>query len=306
MELDDLVVSNYLKISEEQFAKELCLEVVYNPKKGIIFTTVNVNRPGVMLAGYKTDFAEKRVQVLGRTEMGFLESNNFFIDSFFECEIPCVIITAGIEPTKEILQAAKKYERSIFTSTKNTPQLIEDVAMYLNDRMAPSQAMHGVLMDVYGTGVLLEGESSIGKSETALELIYRGHRLVADDSVILKRINDHIYGTSPEIIQHFMEIRGVGIIDVKAIYGEGSVIDKKRVEIIIKLEKWDNQKVYERIGNVQKYELIMGVKIPILLIPVDAGRNLAVVIEVATRDYRLKQAGHKPYEIVQKRMDKDK
>lgn len=292
-------------MTEERFAKELCLKIINSTKKDIKLTTVTVNRPGVMLAGYKNDFAEKRVQVLGRTEMGFLQSNNNFIDSFFECNIPCVIITSDLEPTKEIVQAAKKYGRSLFSSTQNTPQLIEDVEIYLNELMAPNQTLHGVLMDIYGTGVLLSGKSSIGKSETALELIYRGHRLVADDSVILKRINDTIYGTSPEIIKHFMEIRGVGIIDVKAIYGEGSVIDIKKVDLIVNLEKWDNKKVYERVGIARNYETLLGLKIPILLIPVVAGRNLAVVIEVATRDFRLKQSGHNAAEIVQKRMEKD-
>ena len=203
-------------------------------------------------------------------------------------------------------EMAEKYQKTIFLSHKDTLVLIEEITNYLNDLMSPTEAVHGVLMDIYGTGVLLLGKSSIGKSETALELVYRGHRLVADDSVILRRINDRVYGSSPEIIKNLMEIRGVGIIDIKAIYGAGSVIDRKRVELIIELEKWDENKEYERVGKVAKYQTILGIEIPKLVIPVDAGRNLAVVIEVASRDFRLKQSGYSPYSVVHSRMQEDK
>lgn len=293
-------------VKVEDFCKSCNLEIAYNEKNELKFCSVIVNRPGLMLAGYKNDFAERRVQIMGKTEIGFLNQDDAYVDMFFQMNFPCVIVSRGLKPTESMLKSAKKHGHSIFLSEKETLNLIEDISAYLNDIMAPTKSVHGVLMDIYGTGVLITGKSSIGKSETALELIYRGHRLVADDSVILKRINDNIYGTSPEIIKHFMEIRGVGIIDIKAIYGEGSIIDRKKVGLIIELEKWDENKEYERVGKVQKYQQIFGVKIPKLLIPVDAGRNLAVVIEVATRDFRLKQGGHNPYRIVQKRMEEDK
>ncbi len=296
---------NFVTMTEEEFAACCNLKVFYNAKSGIRLSSMTINRPGLMLAGYKKDFAEKRVQVMGRPEIGFLEQNGSFLDGFFQCEIPCVVISRGIKPSETILDAAKKYKKSIFVSNKKTSIVTEDISNCLNDLLGLSETVHGVLLDVYGTGVLLLGKSSIGKSETALELVYRGHRLVADDSVILKRINDTIIGTSPKIIKNFMEIRGVGIIDIKAIYGEGSIIDKKSVELIIELEQWDDDKNYERVGDRQKYTHVLGVKIPKLLIPVNAGRNVAVVVEVATRDYRLKKAGHRASQIVQERMEED-
>lgn len=293
-------------VSVEEFTKKCKLKIAYNVKNSLRFSSVIVNRPGLMLAGYKNDFAERRIQIMGKTELGFLQENDTYLDLFFQRGFPCVILSRGYKPTENLLNAAKKYGHSIFLSNQGTLKLIEDISDYLNDLMAPTKSVHAVLMDIYGTGVLLLGKSSIGKSETALELIYRGHRLVADDSVILKRIGETIYGLSPDIIKHFMEIRGVGIIDVKAIYGAGSIIDRKKVELIIELEKWDENKEYERVGKIQKYEHVFGLKIPKLLIPVDAGRNLAVVIEVATRHFRLKQGGYNPCSIVHKRMEEEK
>ncbi len=293
-------------LTEEEFAACCGLKIFYNAKSGVRLSSLTVNRPGLMLAGYQRDFAERRVQVMGRPEIGFLEQNTTYLDSFFQCDIPCVVITRGIKPTAEILEAAQKYKKSIFVTNKKASLVTEDISNCLNNLLGLTETAHGVLIDVYGTGVLLTGKSSIGKSETALELVYRGHRLVADDSVVLKRINDVIVGTSPKIIKHFMEIRGVGIIDIKAIYGEGSIIDKKIVELVIELEQWDEEKSYERVGEKQKYTHILGVKIPKLLIPVNAGRNLAVVVEVATRDFRLKKSGHKAAHIIHKRMECDK
>ncbi len=296
-----------VKMSEKQFAQECRLKIAYNAKVGLNLTSMHINRPGLMIAGYKNDFAAKRIQIMGKSEMGFLETNdNKHIDSFFASEIPCVVISYGNKPSKAMLEAAKKHKRSIFISKKPTSKLVEELTLYLTDALAPNENVHGVLMDIFGIGVLFTGKSSIGKSETALELVHRGHRLVADDSVIIKRINENIYGTSPNIIKHFMEIRGVGIIDIKAIYGEGSIIDRKKVELIIELEQWDENKGYERVGKTPLESKYLGVKIPKLLIPVHPGRNLAVVIEVATRDFRLKQGGYNPTMIVQKRMDKDK
>ena len=292
-------------VSEEKFCADCNLEIHYNSHKGIKLVSTNVNKPGLMLAGYNKDFAEERLQVMGRTELGFIESNDKYLDNFFSKEIPCIIIARGSVPPEKIMKVAKKYNRSVFVSKLKTTKLVEELSLYLNDILAPSESIHGVLLDIFGSGVLLQGKSSIGKSETALELVYRGHRLVADDSVNIKRTNDVIYGTSPKIIKHFMEIRGVGIFDIKVIYGEGSVIDRKRVELVIELENWDDEKVYERVGETQRYTEILGVKVPKLLIPVVAGRNLAVVIEVATRDFRLKQAGYNTAKVVQERMEKD-
>ncbi len=295
-----------LTVVVKDFCRKCNLKIAYNQEKELVIHSVVVNRPGLMLAGYKNDFAERRVQIMGKTEIGFLQENDTYVDMFFQKNFPCVIVSRKFKPTEAMLRSAKEYGRTILLSDDETLTAIEKVSTYLHEKIALSKSVHGVLMDIYGTGVLLLGKSSIGKSETALELIYRGHRLVADDAVILRRVDDVIYGVSPSIIKHFMEIRGVGIIDIKAIYGEGSIIDRKRVDLIIELEKWDEIKEYERVGKVHKSEQIFGVEIPKLLIPVNIGRNIATVIEVAVRDFRLKQSGHNPFAIVQKRMEQDK
>lgn len=306
--MDALDIDNInpgIKVVLKDFCKKCNLKIAYNRKQELEVHSVVVNRPGLMLAGYKNDFAERRVQIMGKTEMGFLQENDTYVEMFFQKNFPCVIISKGFKPTESMLRSAKEYEQTILLSDEETLSLIERVSDYLNDLIALTKSVHGVLLDIFGTGVLLLGESSIGKSEAALELIYRGHRLVSDDAVILKRVKDKVYGTSPTIIKHFMEIRGVGIIDIKAIYGEGSIIDQKRVELIIKLENWDKEKEYERVGREQIGEQIFGIEIPKLVIPVNAGRNVATVIEVAVRDFRLKQSGHIPYAIVQKRMEEE-
>ncbi len=306
--MDTLDIDNLhpgLTVVVKDFCKKCNLKIAHNRKQELEIHSVVVNRPGLMLAGYKNDFAERRIQIMGKTEIGFLQENDTNVEMFFQKNFPCVIISRGFKPTENMLRAAKEYGQTILISDEETLSLIERVSVYLSDLIALTKSVHGVLLDIFGTGVLLLGKSSIGKSEAALELIYRGHRLVSDDAVILKRVADRIYGTSPRIIKHFMEIRGVGIIDIKAIYGEGSIIERKRVELIIELESWDEDKEYERVGKEQKGELIFGVEIPKLIIPVNAGRNVATVVEVAVRDFRLKQAGHIPYAIVQKRMEEE-
>ena len=298
-------------ISEKDFLEMVNLEIFYSADASLNLSTICVNRPGLMFSGYDDYFAESRIQVVGKAEMSYLKMLSldrlrYILDRFFSKNIPCLIMTRGIEPLPIMLELAKKYNRPIYSSKIITSKLISNLIYVLMKLLAPSTQKHGVLLDVFGTGVLLCGSSGIGKSETALELIHRGHRLVSDDVVDLKNVNDTILGTSPDVIKHFMEIRGVGIIDIRAIYGVGSIISEKKVDLLIQLEKWDEDKTYERVGLTLQEEDILGLKVPKLIVPVMPGRNLAIVIEVAARDFRLKKDGYNSASVLDQRLGEPK
>lgn len=286
-----------IEVPIENFAKKLGLDVLYDGDRDVLtFNTVNVNRPGLILAGYDEYFGENRVQVIGSAEEHFLanlskEDEEKAVDRLLSHNVPCVIICRGLELSDTFMKSAKKHGRAVFSSRDITSNLTNDLVMYLNDTLAPVKNIHGVLMDVYGVGVLLRGESGIGKSETALELIKRGHRLVADDAVLVKNVKGHLTGTAPSMIKFLMEIRGIGIINVRDMFGVGSVADEYAIELVIELEQWKNDKHYERLGNVQETEDILNQPIPKITMPVRPGRNLAVIVEVAARNHRLKQIG---------------
>src|SRR5690554_6767150 len=215
------------------------------------------------------------------------------LDEFFSADLPCVIVTRGMEIPKYIVDCAVKYNCPLLRSHKATTILMNKLVNYLDSELAPRITRHGVLLDVYGEGVLLMGESGIGKSETALELIKRGHRLVADDAVEIKKVAENrLIGDSPELIRHYMEIRGIGIIDIKAMYGVGAVINNKAIDMVVYLEFWDNNKEYDRLGLTEEYMEILGVKLPKVILLVRPGRNLAIIVEVAVRNWRLKNLGY--------------
>ncbi len=284
-------------VSLTDFAKDCGVDLVQGNKSGEMFlTTVNINRPGLLLAGFEDYFGEKRIQVMGNAEYYYLlsctkEDRYKKIESLFERKIPCIILSTNIEPLEEVLEIASKYDIPIFKSNKLTSQLVNDLVTYLNRKLAPFTTIHGVLLEVSGIGVLITGHSGMGKSETAMELIHRGHRLIADDNVIAKRIQDEIIGTSPDNIMHFMEIRGVGIIDVRSMFGVGSVLREKSIDLVIELQAWEKDIEYDRLGIVSQFEDILGLEIPKLTMPVMPGRNLAIVVEVAARNERLKKLG---------------
>ena len=267
-----------------------------NKSGEMLLTTVNVNRPGLLLAGCEDYFGEKRIQVMGNAEYYYLQSctkeeRYDKLESLFERKIPCIILSKNIEPFEELIEISQKYDVPLFKSNKLTSQLVNDLVTYLNRKLAPFTTIHGVLLEVSGIGVLITGHSGMGKSETAMELIHRGHRLIADDNVIAKRIQDEIIGTSPDKIMHFMEIRGVGIIDVRSMFGVGSVLREKSIDLVIELQAWGKNIEYDRLDNNNKHEEILGLKIPKLTMPVMPGRNLAIVVEVAARNERLKKLG---------------
>ena len=282
----------------DKFASDLGLEMLYAGRGIITLTSISVDRPGLRLAGFFSYFDTQRIMVIGLTEHEYMHSFPSAerlekIKKLFDCgEIPCVIFARDLPVLPEFMECARASGTPIFRSGKMTSSVIVDLCIYLNRLLAPTTTVHGVLMDVFGAGILLTGNSGVGKSETAMELIKRGHRLVADDSVLIKRIENELVGTAPERIRYFMELRGIGIINVKNMYGSGAVMTEKAIELVMELEPWRKDKEYARIGGEDSKETILGLEIPKLTVPVSAGRNLAILIEVAARDQRLKGMGY--------------
>ena len=283
-----------------QIAEALNLTEVYVAEnyKETNISTVEINRPGLELTGYLEFFDNKRIQVLGNTEFSYLgrygpEAQKMVIDSIFSFGPPAVIICRDIEPSNAILESAKLHKVSIFSTPQSTSDLTATLVQYLNKELAPRITRHGVLVEVYGEGCLLTGDSGVGKSETAIELIKRGHRLVADDAVEIRRTSlTTLYGQSPENIRHFIELRGIGIINARKLFGMGAIKLQEKIDMVINLEQWDSSKVYDRMGLDNEYMKILGIEVPTLTIPVKPGRNLAVIIEVAAMNNRQKKMGY--------------
>ena len=257
-----------------------------------------VNRPSLQIAGYFDYFDITRMQVIGRVEISYLskmssEERTCSLDKLLQTGIPCIVVTRGLEIPQEMISLADKYNLPLFVTEVITSRFMAALIAYLNVQLAPMISMHGVLVEVYGEGVLLLGDSGVGKSEAAIELVKRGHRLVADDAVEIRRVSDKaLVGSSPEIIRHFIELRGIGIIDVKRIFGMGSVKDSEKIDLVINLEPWVAGKVYDRLGMNTEYETILDLSVPSLTIPVKPGRNLAVIVEVAAMNNRQHRMGY--------------
>lgn len=270
---------------------EINLNKVYIPQKSI-------NRPAFQLAGYYEFFDQERVQILGLAETEYVshltdEQRLERFDKLFSMGFPAAILSRGITPRQDIINAANRYNIPLFVSDRDTGKLIVDVVSFLNEQMAEMETRHGVLVDVFGEGILITGTTGIGKSETAIELIKRGHRLVADDLVEIRKTPDmHLLGKAPEITRHFVELRGIGVVDVKSLYGVECVKSSQRINMNVHLEQWDGSTYYDRLGLEEEYEDIMGVKIVKHTVPVRPGRNLAVVIETAAVNNRQKKMGY--------------
>ena len=267
-----------------------------------------VNRPSLQVAGYFDYFDNTRIQIVGRVEISYLthlssEERYNALDKLFKRELPCVIVTRGMEAPFEMIELAEKYNVPLLSVDVSTSRFLSALIAFLNIRLAPQITMHGVLVEVYGEGVLLLGDSGVGKSETAIELVKRGHRLVADDAVEIKRVSDKsLVGSSPEIIRYFIELRGIGIIDVKRIFGIGAVKDSEKIDLVINLEPWILGKEYDRLGISTEYEEILGLSIPSLTIPVKPGRNLAMIVEVAAMNNRQRRMGYNAAEALNNRL----
>ena len=299
------------RVSIRQLAEELKLNIVHMPKdKEYYVYTQDINRPGLQFAGYFEHFAFDRIQIVGISEYNFFSNINDqvrrdVLDKFFSYEIPALIVARGLEVKPDVIEFAKKYNRVILTTSKNTTRVINSLSNYLDSMLAPRTTMHGVLGDLYGIGVLIKGPSSIGKSETALELVQRGHRLVADDAVDIKKVDETILlGQAPELLRHFLEIRGIGIIDVRSLYGVGAVKNSKSIDIVAYLEEWDENKYYDRLGLDKEYEEILGVKVEKLVVPVKPGRNTAMVLEVAAMNFRQRGMGYDAAQEFNKKLSK--
>lgn len=286
-------------ITVEKLVKDLGLEELNHiEEEGIKIETAELNRPGIQFSGFFDGFPYERIQLIGKVEHLFLsaleeETRKEVFDHFFSYDIPCLIISRQLEPLKGLLEAANKYKRKVFRCSINTTKLVSILINYLEDSLAPTIRMHGVLMDIYGIGTLITGKSGIGKSETAIELIKRGHLLVADDAVEIKRIGqEYLEGYAPEITQNMLEVRGIGIMDVKSLYGVGAIKTRTDIDLVIVLEEWDSDKFYDRLGLDERYREILGIKVEEMIIPVKPARNLAVILEVAARNYRSKLMGY--------------
>ena len=261
-----------------------------------VVTISDVNRPALQLVGFYDYFDDKRLQILGRGEMQFLErmteaERTRVFNKLLSYPFPAMIVARDMEAPSELVQMANKHDRTLLRSAESTVDVTSKLIDYLNRAMAPQIARHGVLMNIYGQGVLILGDSGIGKSETAIELLKRGHRLVADDAVEIRRISNSLFGTAPEIIRHYIEIRGVGVIDVQQLFGMGAVQFDTEIDLVIQLEQCVDGKFYDRLGlGEEKYEML-GVELPIVTIPVRPGRNLAGIVEIATMKNRQMKYG---------------
>lgn len=284
-------------IEDPQIA-ELGFEIICG-KEGLSneIVTHDINRPGLALAGYVEFFGAKRIQVLGKGEMAYIEQlsneeRRDILEKMFKYEISCFIITWNQRAPKEIMSFCQKHKVPLLRSCLATGMLTALLTFYLERKFAPQISIHGDLVEVHGIGVMLLGEAGIGKSECALELIERGHRLIADDVIKIRRVGPGmLIGYPSEIIGHHMEIRGVGIIDIREIFGVGAVSPQTKIELAINLEHWDSKKEYDRLGIDDKNREILGVNIPQLLLPLQPGRNIAVIVEVAAMNQRLKKMG---------------
>ena len=280
-----------MSVAVETLIKDFDLEVLVEGEKGVEITVNDINRPGLQLSGFYNYFAPERLQVVGKAEWSFIgdmsrELRRKRVDKYFSFNSKCVVITRGLEPHEEFIKAAKKNKTWLLRTTSVTTSFISKMTIYLSDKFAPQTRLHGVLVDVYGIGILITGESGIGKSETALELIKRGHRLVTDDAVDIKEIDGELIGTSPKITIGMLEVRGIGIIDITALYGLSSVQESKGINLVMHFEHWKDNGDYDRLGINQDTQEILGVKVRKLKVPVRPGRNIAVIIEAAAVNYR--------------------
>ncbi|MDR1620387.1 MAG: HPr(Ser) kinase/phosphatase [Clostridiales bacterium] len=287
-----------VSVSVEELANALQLSVE-NPGRGVITVEESeINRPGLQLAGYFEHFASGRVQLIGNTEMSFInqlpaQAFSVRMQRFVEFNPPCIVFSRTNRPGPDLLEIARKGNVPVLFSDKATAKLSHAITYYIDRLLAPVITCHGVLLDIYGIGVMLVGESGIGKSETALELVKRGHRLVADDVLDIRRVADNrLSGTAPALTRHLMEIRGIGIIDIRYMFGVSAVIVEKSIDLVIEMEMWDEKKSYDRLGLDEQTTELLYVNVPRILVPVRPGRNLAIIVEVAARNYRLKKLGY--------------
>lgn len=286
-----------VSIETAELARDLDMTVLETGRGRIAFTSAEINRPGLQFAGYYEYFAEQRVQLVGNAEVHYLfglppEELAARADRFMSAGVPCVVCARNKRPPQAMLSAAAVYGVPVFCSELATGEIGNRITQYLQNKLAPCICIHGVLMNVFGVGVLLRGPSGIGKSETALELIKNGHQLVADDVVAIKRIAERLVGSAPDATRNLIEIRGIGLMDVRHLYGVGAVQPESDIDLVMDLELWNEHTEYNRIGGAEATQDILGVRLPSTLLPVSPGRNLSAVVGVAARQFRLRRTGY--------------
>lgn len=296
------------KLADKMHLTNLVPSISMEGKK---IVTSEINRPALQLTGYFDHFYSERVQIIGYVEYTYLEhlpreTKLPIYEKFLSYHVPCVIYTTMTEPDEDMLRLAEQYEVPVFSTKMTTSSFMAEVIRWLNVELAPCISIHGVLVDVYGEGVLIMGESGIGKSEAALELIKRGHRLVTDDVVEIRKVSDEtLIGSSPDITRHFIELRGIGIIDVKTLFGVESVKNTQSIDLVIKLEEWDREKEYDRLGLEEEYTEFLGNRVVCHNIPIRPGRNLAIIVESAAVNHRQKQMGYNAAQELYKRVQEN-
>lgn len=287
------------KVKVADLVQQFHLEIVVG-ESGLkrTITVADLNRPGLAVAGYFNYYPPERVQILGRTELAFFETlspteRRERSERLCHDETPCIIVTRGLTIPEELVDAAEHNGVPLLRSPMATTIIASRITGFLENKLAPTATIHGVLVEVYGIGILITGSSGIGKSETALELVKRGHRLIADDAVEIRQTADlQLHGTAPELIKHLLEIRGVGIINAMTLFGAGAIRNHKKISVVVKLETWQQDKQYDRLGLDEETTRILDTDVPLVTIPVRPGRNLAVIIEVAAMNFRLKRMGY--------------
>ena len=279
--------------------------------KGKEVSIPEVNRPALQLSGFFDHFDSDRVQIIGYVEYTYLQTLDYerkikIYDELVSYKVPCIVYSRNLEPDKELIEKASKQDIPIFQTEKQTSGFMAELIRWMNVKLAPCISIHGVLVDVYGVGVLIMGESGIGKSEAALELIKRGHRLVTDDVVEIRRVSDEtLVGTAPDITRHFIELRGIGIVDVKSMFGVQSVRETQNIDLVITLEDWSREKEYDRLGLEESYTEFLGNKVVCHNIPIRPGRNLAIIVESAAVNHRQKQMGYNAAQELYKRVQEN-
>lgn len=282
----------------EEVAQNLELTILEPGNGSVVFSTGEIGRPGLQFTGFYEHFMPQRVQLIGNAEMHYLRTLTYEdiserMERFMGFKIPCIVCARGNTPPQALLDCAKRHAVPVFKSDLRTDDLGHRILNYVGRELAPSILLHGVLLDVFGVGVLLQGPSGIGKSETAIEMIKMGHRLVADDVVEITRVApNRLSGRAPELTRHMIEVRGIGIVDVRYLYGVGAVNAEKTIDFCIELELWNENAQYDRTGTEGRFERILDVDVPTTRVPVSPGRNLSVVVEVAARNFRLRRLGY--------------
>lgn len=297
-----------MPVSIKKFIEDLNLEVVVEGKEDKVIEVNDIIRPGLQFVGQYDYFVNTRIQIVGNAEWHYLNSlepevRRQRLEKYFEYEMPCIVFSRNLNPHYEFIQLAREKKMWVLRSTRDTTRLVNRIINYLDRELAKTTTMHGVLVDVYGIGILITGESGIGKSEVALELIKRGHMLVTDDAVEIKLVDGILYGTSPYITSGMLEVRGMGIINIQTLYGLSSILEEKTIDLVIHLEQWREHEDYDRVGNPE-YINILNIPVRRIRMPIKPGRNIAVIIEAAAANYRYSRMMlEAPIDTINRRID---